>query len=179
MEGRKEGMTPAGQQSTTQTGSVRDSGLSLRVVLVAAPRSANHLSFFPHETNWNKTLRFVLLGFSLTYSMFDVQEIPTVLFYQQQQQQHTLLLNQCLLFLVHPRPHLDTDLVSRMTHHSALFFEGKMGLLETIYDPVLLTRQEDGQKILAKDRDTIDHEREENDDDENILTDHNITFTSV
>ena len=66
-----------------------------------------------------------------------------------------------------------------MTHHSALFFEGKMGLLETIYDPVLLTRREDGQKILAKDRDTIDHEREDNDDDENILTDHNITFTSV
>ena len=65
MEGRKEGMTPAGQQSTTQTGSVRDSGLSLRVVLVAAPRSANHLSFFPHETNLSKTLRFVLLRFSL------------------------------------------------------------------------------------------------------------------
>ena len=55
-----------------------------------------------------------------------------------------------------------------------------MALLKTIYDPNLLTSQEHGQQILAKDRDSMEYKREGNDDDdENILTNHNITYASV
>ena len=91
-----------------------------------------------------------------------------------------LLLNQVLHFLARLWPHAAADLVIRMTCHVALFFEGKMALLKTIYNPVLLTRQEDGQRTLTKDRDSMEHKREGNDsDDENILTNRNNTYASV
>ena len=91
-----------------------------------------------------------------------------------------LLLNQGLHFLARLWPHAAADLVIHMTCHAALFFEGKMALLKTIYDPVLLTSQEDGQKTLTKDRDSLEYKRQDNDDDdENILTNHNITYASV
>ena len=94
--------------------------------------------------------------FETTTTTTTTTTAPDFFFYHQK---HTVLLNQRLHFLVRPWPHPAVSLASHMTCHTTLFFEGKMALLKTIYDPVLLTSQEDRQKILAKDRDSMDYKR--------------------